>query len=873
MPIGRIHSWKKVFAQVLLLALPTAALVFYLLWNVNQFYAVLQNNWFKQGWYFTAGIVAAIIFYGYRFRFITTAIVLFIIYYLIYKSLGKATVGEFDAFFFSVQFLIFTILSGAGWLAGFGFSRSRYFTVFWSVFLLALQVVVVSKSTDITASAIILSFAPVLVYAFYIIYTAELIRNMNEDETGFTWFITKRLTGFVTLAGVVLFLLLLFFQKDFKALETDWGGSGSGKKDKGGKESMTKDKRDGTVSNKDQMKVTGSLSKDKRLVFVAKLDNYFPDGKTPNPLYFTSLYYTKFDTLTQTFETDEKMPSNDLFKPNPAKIPLFFSKIDSSVIRNTNATLNRKVVSADVYKVILSADEFIAPSTAFFVQPVPVEKEYKSQFKSAYRTKMWVSDLNSAYFIYNPAGNQMLENFQETRFEQLRKASSYNALGKPFMDYYTFMPRNEEYQRIQDLALKVTKDAKTPVDKMVAIRDFFLSKDEFGQPLFKYSDNPGVPGLPSASKLNYFLFENRKGYCAYYAGATLFMLRSLGIPSRIAAGFLTVDRSNKNPGWYWFYADQAHAWVQLYFPGYGWIDFDTTVPDINTQQSPQPDGTPPLMPQKAYLVADGKAISVDTVAKRVTMKVKKLLYHDEDYETELPKELLMDVSLATVTKDTGEARLSDVKPGTDIVSVSYAESLKQMEPSPIDTLGSILEKLKKPVPIDDIKIMETELEKKARQQKVATVAPPFNWVKALWIALAVIGAFILLLFSMPWLIWQYLNAKAKALANGPTKAYNIYRASMYYLNQLGMQRQLQSPQQYASEVDTKLGTHFNAFNNVYQQLKYSTTPLSNNQQQLVAGFYQPFKHQVRSSIPFKTRFSRFLNIYNTLHYFTKPKIS
>ena len=873
MNIGRIHSWKKVVAQVVLLAVPTVILVFYLLWNVNQFYSVLQNNWFRQGWYFTAGIVAAILFYGYRFRFITTAILLFVFYWLINKFLGQTSIGEFDAFFVSVQFTIFAILSGAGWLAGFGFSRSRYFTVFWSVFLLALQVIVVSKSSDITASAIILSFAPVLVYAFYIIYTAELIRNMNEDESGFTWFITKRLTGFVTLAGVVLFVLLLIFQKDFKALETDWGGSEGGKKEKGGKESMTKDKRDGTMSNKDQMKVTGSLSKDKRLVFVAKLDNYFPDGKTPNPLYFTSLYYTKFDTLTQTFEIDDKMPSNDLFKPNPAKIPLFFSKTDSSVIRNTKATLNRKVVSADVYKVILSPDEFIAPSTAFFVQPVPVEKEYKSQFRSAYRTKMWVSDLNSAYFIYNPAGNKMLENFQEQRFQQLRKAPSYNSLGKSFLDYYTFMPRNEEYQRIKDLALKVTKDAQTPVDKMVAIRDYFLSKDEFGQPMFKYSDNPGVPGLPSASKLNYFLFENRKGYCAYYAGATLFMLRSLGIPSRIAAGFLTVDRSNKNPGWYWFYADQAHAWVQLYFPEYGWIDFDTTVPDVNTQQSPQPDGTPPLMPQKAYLVADGKAVSVDTVAKRVTMKVKKLLYHDEDYETELPKEMLMDVSLATVTKDTGEAKLSDVKPGTDIVSVSYAESLKEMEPSPIDTLGSIIQKLKKPVPIDDIKIMETELEKKARQQKAAVMDQPFNWVKALWIALAIIGAFILLLFSLPWLIWQYLNSKAKASTSGPVKAYNVYNAGMYYLNQLGMQRQLQSPQQYALEIDKKLGTNFNAFTNVYQQLKYSSTPLKTNQQQLVADFYKPFKQQVRNSIPLKTRFTRFLNIYNTLHYFTKPKIS
>ncbi|MDB5191711.1 MAG: hypothetical protein JWQ96_1274, partial [Segetibacter sp.] len=711
MQIGRIHSWKKVTAQLFLLALPTIALAFYLLVNVNQYYSLLQNKWLQQGIYFSTGIVTSLLFYGKRFRFITTALVLFAVFYFVYKVLGNFTVGEFDAFFISVEFLIFSILFSLGWLAGYGFSRSKYFTIFWSVFLLAMQVLVVSKSNEITASHLILSFVPVLVYCFFIIYTAELIRNMNEDEKGFSWFIAKRLAGFLGLAAIILVCMLLVFQQEFKTVEKDWGG-GQGGKEKGGKESMTKEKKDGSLSNKDQMKMTGSLSKDKRLVFVAKLDNYFPDGKSPNPLYFTSMYYTKFDTTTQTFETDDKMPANDLFKPDPSKIPLYFAKTDSTVIKNTNATLNRKVVSADVYKVLLSADEFIAPSTAFFCQPIAVENEYKGQYKSAYRTKMWVSDLNSAYFIYNPAGNQQLEAFQQQRFEQLRNSNTYAGLDKKFMDYYTFMPANEEYNRVRELALQITKDARTPVDKMITIRDYFLSKDDFGQPLFKYSDNPGIPGLPSASKLNYFLFENRKGYCAYYAGASLFLLRALGIPSRIAAGFLTVDRSSKNPGWYWFYADQAHAWVQLYFPGYGWIDFDTTVPDVDTQQSPQPDGTPPMNTQQAFMVADGKAISVDTVGKRVTMKVTKMLYHDENYPTVTPKDLFMDVSIAAVTKDTGAGRLSDIIPGTNIVAVSYADALKNVLANETDSIGSIIAKIPKPAPIDEIKIMESEEQKK-----------------------------------------------------------------------------------------------------------------------------------------------------------------
>jgi hypothetical protein len=139
MHIGKIHSAKKVTAQLILLAVPTIALAFYLLWNVNHYYAVLQNEWIKQGCYFAAGIIAASIFYGYRFRFLTTAITLLIAYFIIYKILGRITVGEFDAFIVSVQFLIFTILFSTGWLAGYGFSRSKYFTIFWSVFLLACK--------------------------------------------------------------------------------------------------------------------------------------------------------------------------------------------------------------------------------------------------------------------------------------------------------------------------------------------------------------------------------------------------------------------------------------------------------------------------------------------------------------------------------------------------------------------------------------------------------------------------------------------------------------------------------------------------------------------------------------------------------------
>ncbi len=169
--------------------------------------------------------------------------------------------------------------------------------------------------------------------------------------------------------------------------------------------------------------------------------------------------------------------------------------------------------------------------------------------------------------------------------------------------------------------------------------------------------------------------------------------------------------------------------------------------------------------------------------------------------------------------------------------------------------------------------METEEQKKERKKLEAKATQPFDWIKALWITLGVILGFILLVFASPWMIWQYLNAKAKRNKNPRANAYNIYNAGMYYLNQLGFIRDNQSPQQFAEKVDKNFGSDFNKFTNIYQKIKYSSVPLTANEETLVQGFYEPFKMQVKDKIPIKIRGSRFLNIYNTLHYFTKQKIS
>jgi transglutaminase-like putative cysteine protease len=870
MNISAKYSYKKIVARLTLLIIPAMAIGVYLLWHMNNYYSVLESQWVTESFFLATGLFISCLFYSFRFRFITTFLPLLLLLFILSIIINNIYTGEFDTFYAITKFYIFSFLFILGWLGGWAFARFRWFPTILSALLIIVQIIVVSGTTDINTRKLILAFAPVLLFAFYIIYTAELIRNMNDDEPKFLGFIANKMTGFVLIAGIILLLIFSFYKKEFKAIEKQYGGN-KNQTQAPNKESLTKENKDGTISNKKEMGLSGGRSSTKRLVFIARLDNYFPRSEMPNPLYYTFDYYTKFDTSTQTLEVDSLMPSNDLFQPDPSKIPLYFAKTDSSVLIKAKGFLDRKVVSTEVYKALLSPKEFIAPSTAFFCQPIAVEKEYRQQFRSAYRAKMLVSDLNSAYFVYNPAGNKELENFQKKRFDILRKITSWSNEDSAFMRYYTFIPKGDDFDSIRVLASEITKNIASPVDKIIAVRNYFLSIDETGQPLFKYTDNPGVPGLPSASKLNYFLFENRKGYCAYYAGATLFLLRALGLPTRVATGFLTMDRSTKNKGWYWFYEDQAHAWTQVYFPGYGWLDFDTTIPSTEQQQAPAPDGTPPITVQTALFVTHGKVTYVDTAKKRVDMSVSQMIYHDKTFDLKEPISLDMDVSLATISRDSGEVSLSALRKGNEITALSFSEQFKDITFKDSNSYVEIFRKIPNPAPIDEIKLIDTTAEK----QQSAQIAkkPPASLSHILWTSILVLALLILLILTAPWLIFNWLNFKAKNPKSFTQQAYWSYIAATYYCNQLGRQRDEMTPALYAKEkIDAEFKTNFFPFMQVYLKAKYSEETLTDADKSVIKNFFAPFHKRVKEQVPLRQRFAKFLNFYSTLNFFSKPKI-
>ncbi len=121
-------------------------------------------------------------------------------------------------------------------------------------------------------------------------------------------------------------------------------------------------------------------------------------------------------------------------------------------------------------------------------------------------------------------------------------------------------------ERTRDLAREVTADAATDYDRVISIRNHLLT--------YEYDFFP-PPQPPNTDAVDLFLFEDQRGVCEHYVSSMVVMLRSLDIPARFVVGYGSGDY-NPMSGYYTVRANDAHAWVEVYFPELGWVPFDPT---------------------------------------------------------------------------------------------------------------------------------------------------------------------------------------------------------------------------------------------------------------------------------------------------------
>jgi hypothetical protein len=142
---------------------------------------------------------------------------------------------------------------------------------------------------------------------------------------------------------------------------------------------------------------------------------------------------------------------------------------------------------------------------------------------------------------------------------------------------YLQLPKDLD-PNIAVLARQITANAPTMYDKVLALETYLRTN-------FSYDVNVHFPAGQEA--VSWFLFRsNHKGFCNYFSTTMAVMARSLGIPARVVVGYTSGQLDPKHHNRV-IYGTDAHSWTQIYFAGYGWVNFEPSA-GFSTFQRPNP---------------------------------------------------------------------------------------------------------------------------------------------------------------------------------------------------------------------------------------------------------------------------------------------
>jgi hypothetical protein len=145
-------------------------------------------------------------------------------------------------------------------------------------------------------------------------------------------------------------------------------------------------------------------------------------------------------------------------------------------------------------------------------------------------------------------------------------------------------------ERVRQLAERIVSGADNPYTKALRIQNYLRENYPY--------DLEVKPAPEKRDVVDYFLFDSQRGFCSHYATAMAVMLRTQGVPARVVTGYATGDY-NRDRSAYRVPVSASHAWVEVFFPGYGWIEFEPTAdrtPFVYAEETPLDTGTGNILP-------------------------------------------------------------------------------------------------------------------------------------------------------------------------------------------------------------------------------------------------------------------------------------
>jgi hypothetical protein len=178
--------------------------------------------------------------------------------------------------------------------------------------------------------------------------------------------------------------------------------------------------------------------------------------------------------------------------------------------------------------------------------------------------------------FFNPSHNNSKVRYEGTSSLPIVPPSELRKDSKDYPEVVrnTYLQLPHLDPRIKKLTQSITARSTNDYDRASTIRNYLIAH---------YAYTLDLRGPRVDDPLANFLFVRRAGHCEYFASAMTIMLRSIGVPARYVTGFLPGEY-NDIGGDYIIRGSDAHAWVEVYFPSYGWMTFDPT-PAANEDRS------------------------------------------------------------------------------------------------------------------------------------------------------------------------------------------------------------------------------------------------------------------------------------------------
>ncbi|MBD0337717.1 MAG: transglutaminase domain-containing protein [Thermoleophilia bacterium] len=236
-------------------------------------------------------------------------------------------------------------------------------------------------------------------------------------------------------------------------------------------------------------------------------------------------------------------------------------------------------VRTEVEVEALSDDHLVAPSTPVAYDPRSLGVLRISRGGVAFSRGALPRGTTYAVWSYAPAPKpEQLARARRLDFDRVRRYLQVapNLAVPPFGEpnresavesVLDSVERLRPYRALVERARAVVGNPTNQYAAVVGLEAWFRSEGGFN-----YDESP--PPASGAPPLVAFL-DSQRGYCQHYAGAMALMLRFLGIPARVAVGFTSGSWDDERRVWSVTDHD-AHAWVEVWFPGWGWLPFDPT---------------------------------------------------------------------------------------------------------------------------------------------------------------------------------------------------------------------------------------------------------------------------------------------------------